>query len=195
MNDRENTILYPHLVRTGVANTDKIADELANATSFTRGDIVGIITALSGIIARRTASGESVHLDGLGTFRAVLGMRAGSEYEESDGSTKRNASSIQIKRMNFRADKELIRRANASCQLERGRIDRVEREESRERRIALALEHLAEHPILTSRNYQHLTGLPQSVASVELRQLVAEGILEPHGYGPHRVYLLPSKEA
>ena len=69
------------------------------------------------------AEGQSVTLDGIGTFTPRLGVVKDKEIDSLDGDEpKRNARSIEVNGINYRANKELIRETNLRCDLRRGGI-------------------------------------------------------------------------
>ncbi|MDR0789712.1 MAG: HU family DNA-binding protein [Bacteroidales bacterium] len=53
---------------SGTINTDQVAKEIEDATTFTKSDVLGAIAALTAVIERRIKNGYSVKLNGLGTF-------------------------------------------------------------------------------------------------------------------------------
>lgn len=64
---------FPRLVKFGKRVYIKdIADEIAEKSSLTRGDVYNVIDNLIGITGRNLMDGKSVVYDGLGTFTAVL---------------------------------------------------------------------------------------------------------------------------
>ena len=118
------------------------------------------------------AMGYTVTLDGIGTFRPSLGMRRGKQMEEmKDGATKRNAQSICVKKINFKAAKRLIKRTNSECELERGGTNRLHRSPyTKEERLKLALNFLESHPYMRVVDYIRLTELSRTTATRELRE-------------------------
>ena len=56
-------ILYPRLVQLGHASTDYIAKILSELSSFTRGDIKGLLQELADELAYQMGQGKSVKLD------------------------------------------------------------------------------------------------------------------------------------
>ena len=113
-------ILYPRLVQSGQASTDYIAKILSEKSSFTRGDIKGLLQELADELAYQMGQGKSVKLDGIGTFVPSLALRIDKERETGEAdSTRRNARSIVVGSINFRAEKSLIHNTNYNCDLER----------------------------------------------------------------------------
>ena len=118
------------------------------------------------------AMGYTVTIDGIGTFKPTLGMRRGKKMEQLDEEgPKRNAQSIRVNGVNFRADKKLIRRTDYECELERGETKRISRSPySKEERLKLAQTYLETHPYMRVNDYIILTKLGKATATKELRE-------------------------
>lgn len=74
-NEDGKRILYPKILLCGQRDLEYIAAHVAYASSFTRGDVKGMIQAVAEEIAGNMAEGYSVKIDGLGTFTPALGLR------------------------------------------------------------------------------------------------------------------------
>ena len=91
-----------------------------NGSAMDRGQIEGILIRIAGGLGELLGNGHSVTLDGVGTFKAGLGLKRDKEMDSfEEDETKRNARSLQLTNINFRADKNLIKEANSHCDLER----------------------------------------------------------------------------
>ena len=91
-----------------------------NGSATDRGEIEGILIRIADGLAELLGNGYSVTLDGVGTFKAGLGLKRDKEMDSFEGDeTKRNGRSLQLTNINFRADKTLVREANRRCKLER----------------------------------------------------------------------------
>ena len=137
--------------------------------------------------------GYSVTIDGLGTFRASIGLEKDKEMDTFDGDeSKRNARSLRLTGINYRADKVLIREANRHCKLERAGEARLHHSPySKEERLKLALQYLEEHGAMRVVEYMELTGLSRTKAAIELkefRQDLTSGISFV-GRGSAKVYV------
>lgn len=184
---------YPRMKRTHRITLEDLAHEISESSSFTKGDIVGAVELVADHIARRVAEGASVKIEGFGTFTAKLVLKEGAEHEQEGGS-HRNAMSIEIGAINYRTDKGLLHAANRYCSLTRTKAqERGEVVAGREARLQLALEHLAEHPVMSVRTYADMTGLSPNEAGKELRKYRAEGVLGWVGRGTHLRYTLPTE--
>lgn len=187
-------VLYPRLAMVTQTSTAEIVREIAACSSFTEGDVEGLLKQLSIEVARQLAKGCSVKLDGIGVFAPALALREGKEREEvGEDAQHRNAQSIVVGNINFRVDKSLLWSVNGRCTLERApwKARRSSQKYTPEQRKALAVGYLKEHPFLTVADYRRLTGLLHTTAANELRQWAVQPDSEIGiaGRGTHRMYV------
>ena len=161
-----------------------------------RGLIKNVMSYVVDEMAELLGKGYSVSIDGLGTFRASIGLEEDKEMDTFDGDdTKRNARSLRLTGVNYRADKDLIKKANRHCKLERAGESRLHHTPySKEERLKLAQQYLAEHGAMRVVEYMELTGLSRTKATLELkefRQDASTGITFL-GRGSSKVYVKAS---
>ena len=153
-----------------------------------------VLTAVAEELPRIMAMGYSVRIDGLGTFNAKLGVRKDKEQDSfEEGEQKRNAQSIEVNGIGFRADKELIAKTDRECDLERGGVSRLRVSKySLEQRLALAQTYVSQNAFMRVMDYAALTGLSRTTASIELRKLCErpDAGFKAKGRGSHRVYVV-----
>ena len=139
---------------------------------MSRGLIVNVMEHVVDAMAELLGKGHSVTIDRLGTFRASLGLAEDKEMDTFDGDeTKRNARSLRLTGINYRADKVLIREANRHCKLERAGEARLHHSPySKKERLKLALQYLEEHGAMRVVEYMELTGLSRTKAAMELKE-------------------------
>ena len=65
-------LYYPQVKLTGNVDTDVVANEIAELSSLTSGDVKNVVDNLVIVIRRHLLASESVTLDGFGTFRLTL---------------------------------------------------------------------------------------------------------------------------
>ena len=162
--------------------------------AFSKGMIEGVMSAVCEQLAYEIANGYSVKIDGLGTFGAKLGVRDDKEMDSfEEDTTKRNAQSIKVKGVSFRADKDFVKEVNWKCDLERGGEERLYKPKySLEERIERARQYLRQHGFMRVTDYASLTGLSNTTASRELRRIStdpASGIIS-RGRKSAKLYLL-----
>lgn len=145
-------------------------------------------------LARKIADGYTVTLDGIGTFQATIGVCEGKEMDAIDGNEpKHNAQSLELKGVNYKADRTLVKEAHSRCKLERAGVSRINRSpHTKEERLQMAKDYLSTHPYIKIANYAELTQLPKSSAAKELRDFAADPAsgINSSGRRTHRVYVL-----
>lgn len=192
-------VLYPRMVLDGKISSERIAEELADGTTFNAGEVNGLLMALADKMAWHMGHGYSVKLEGIGTFTPSLGIRKEKEREEaSPDATRRNARSIEVAGVNFLPEKEFVDSTDQCCDLERASksFRRSSDRYTPEQRLEIAKKYVEENPYLTVRNYISMTGLRRTAATEELRAWASQpdSGIDIAGFGSHRVYVR-SREA
>ena len=159
--------------------------------------IEGVVMAVCEHLAYEISNGYSVKIDGLGTFNAKLGVCKDKEMDNfTEGTTKRNAKSIEVTGVSFRADKELIKEIDRNCTLERGGEERLRKPQmTQKERIEKAQKFIQKNGFMHVDEYASLTGLPYSTAAREIRNIAADpasGIIS-QGRKSGKLYLLAKK--
>lgn len=137
-----------------------------------RGLVKNVVDHVVDAMAELIGDGYSVTIDGLGTFKASLGLEKDKEMDTFDNDeTKRNARSLRLKGINYRADKVFVREANKHCKLERAGESRLHHSPySKEERLKLALQYLEKNGAMRVADYMELTGLSRTKATLELKE-------------------------
>ena len=190
--------VYYRLKTNRNIDTPEFVRSLSHAfNGMKEGDIIRVLMATADHLGELLGEGYSVALNGIGNFKATIGLEEDKELDTLDGNeTKRNARSLQLKGVNYRADKELIKKASQHCKLEREGIARIHRSPySKEERLTLALEYLEKHGAMKVANYMELTGLSRTAATLELQEFrrdITSGI-DFIGRGSAKVYVKRAK--
>lgn len=193
-NEEGKRILFPRMKLWNQVNLEYIASNINYASTFTPGDIIGLVHSLTQEIAYQMAQGNSVKVDGLGIFTPALGLRKGKERESGEKKgQRRNAMSICVQNINFRTDKQFIEETGRRCILNRSEIkpNRSSSKYTPEQRLQLAQKYLEEHPYMRVNDYCQLTGLLRNTAAKELkhwREMPETGITT-NGRGSHKLYV------
>ena len=158
----ENHVDFHHFIETLHHSNNGISEA----------DAIRVLLSTAEHLAGLLGKGHSVTLDGIGTFKATIGLEEDKELDTLDGNeTKRNARSLRLKGVNFRADKELVKKARKDCQLQREGTARIHRSPyTKEQRLNLALEYLEKHGAMKIADYMELTGLSRTTATLELQE-------------------------
>ena len=91
---------------------------------MSKGLVINVMEHVVDAMAELLGKGHSVTIDGLGTFRASLGLEKDKVMDTFDGDeTKRNARSLRLTGINYRADKVLYHKV-ACFQLRTGYASR-----------------------------------------------------------------------
>ncbi len=158
------------------------------------------LTNIADQLVKELADGYTVTLEGIGTFRAALGVKENKEMDTLDGDeTKRNAQSIEVKNVRYVSDKELVKEVKMHCKLSRAGVRRVNSSPySKEQRLQMALDYLsnAEHPFLRATDYAELTELPRSSATKELKKFAEDPAIgiSSQGRSTAKIYVKSSEQ-
>ena len=137
-------------------NAREFVSKLARPGSgLSEGNVLHVLTTLADELAYYMAQGYSVSIDGVGAFKPTLGIAEGKETDTLDGDEqKRNARSIMVNGVNFRASKDLIKETARHCELKRAGVSRIHHSPySPEERITLALKYLDENHFMRVADY------------------------------------------
>lgn len=166
-----------------------LAEEIAKRSMFSVGEVEGLMLSVADALAGRIADGYSVKIDGLGSFSAKLGLKKGAELRRQSGSMP-NAASIEIAGLNFRADKELLRRANNRCRLVRTKGQKyADPTEGKEERLEMLLGFLERHSCISLQQYAVMTRMSKRSARKELGEWESDKRIFRRGKGPSLIFL------
>ena len=157
-------------------NFDEFVSLCAREGHMDESAILGVLSLVSEKLALSMAEGYSVKLDGIGTFNAKLGVRDDMLQDAfEEGESSRNAHSIKVTGVAYRADADLIRATNRMCILERGGVSRIRKSKlTLTERIQKARDFLEKNMFMRVPDYVRLTGLSRTTASMELRRLALD---------------------
>ena len=169
----EHQVYYRMQTERNIGAAEFVEEVAGLGTGLSEGAVTHVLEQMVQTMARLLADGHTVTIGGLGTFRTAIGVMEGKEQDTFDADeSKRNAQSIEVRGVNFRADKALVKDIRVQCRLERGKESRLHRSPyTREERLARALAFMEEHTVLRVPDYVRLTGLSRTTASLELREL------------------------
>lgn len=198
LNGTGRTQAYYKMV-TRAMNHEQFIDVLCRDGSLPRSIYKAVLTQIAEKLPGCLANGFSVKIDEVGLFTARLGVRKDMLPDAFEpGETKRNASSIEVRGVSFKADPELIRKTRTKCVLSSGGVSRLKKPKTTlEERTAMARKFLEKYHLMRVMDYVRLTGLSKTTASLELRKIAddpASGITF-RGRGSQKFYVLSSLEA
>ena len=180
--DEELQPLYLRIVSKGTIDCKRLFREISEASTFTEGDLAGIMVSLQEKVSYYLSEGYHVKLGEIGYFSASLKARPVMDKKEI------RSVSISFDNVNFRATKWFRRRSSGT--VTRAKFGFQESSDMSEETRRLRLEaFLAKNHFITRREYSGLTGLLKGKAQRELNLLVENGVLNTRGYGNRIIYL------
>ncbi|MDD3038990.1 HU family DNA-binding protein [Bacteroides sp.] len=180
--DGELQPLYPRIVSKGTIDSKQLFREIAGASSFTEGDLAGIMVSLQEKVSYYLSEGYHVKLGEFGYFSASLKARPVMDKKEI------RSVSISFDNINFRATRWFRRYSSGTVSRAKSGFQQSSDlpEETRHSRLKA---FLAKNHFITRREYTQLTGLLKGKALRELNNLVDIGVLTTRGTGNRIVYL------
>jgi len=134
----------------------------------------------------------------MGTFSAKLGVRKDKEMDHfQEGEAKRNAQSLEVTGVSFKAEKEFVNEIDRNCDLERGGEERLMRSKySKEERIEQARQFIQKNTYMRVQEYASLTGLAYSTAARELCSIASDPTsgIKSEGAKSGKLYLLAKEQ-
>lgn len=188
---------YYRIQKRGNVNTEELVHRICDVggSGISRASIVHALDSVIDEMTRLLADGYTVSIDGLGTFAAQIGVKEGKESDSMDGDeTKRNAKSLEVKKVSYRSCKDFVKGINIKCNLERAGVRRVHRSKyNKEERLQMALVYLSDptHPMMRIADYVALTGLSRTAATLELQEFRndPDSGIDTMGRGTAKVYV------
>lgn len=180
--DGELQPLYPRIVSKGTIDSKQLFREIAEASSFTEGDLEGIMVSLQRKVSYYLSEGYHVKLGEFGYFSSSLKARPVMDKKEI------RSVSIWFDNVNFRATKWF--RRHCAGTVTRAKFGFQESSDlPEETRLARLDAFLVKNLFITRREYTQITGLLKGKALRELNLLVDKGTLKTRGSGNRVVYL------
>ena len=178
-------------------NYNQFIEQCTHHGGMQRSTLVGAIAHVVNELALQMAMGRSVTIDGIGTFHAQLGVRRDQVQDAFEANEEtRNALTLEVSGVSYKADRGLVEMVNEHCYLERGGVSRLKKSKlTLEQRIAKAREFIGKYSTMSVDDYAQITGLSVSSASRELRKLRKDpstGITF-NGRGSNIVYVLANE--
>lgn len=193
-------IVYPKMQTYSLHDYETVIEHMHDyAGSISEGVINAVFDALVSVMKSWMPMGHNIKIDGLGVFSLTLGFDESSPSEKAelknvDNDPKTKYRHVCIKGINFKPDPKLLQALNKEATFERGEADvQVPQKTklSREERIARAKAIIAENGFMTLYDYANATHQSRSVASKDLRQIVADPSsgITTRGSHSHKVWI------
>ena len=185
--DGEPQPLYPRIVNKGTIATEHLVRDISRMSSFSPGDINGLLAAIEERVSYYLSEGHHVQLGDMGYFSAGLQGRPVMDPKEI------HAQTIFFSKVHFRVSPDFRKRCAGF--VERAKYGfRKSAELSGAERYRRLLVFLETHPFITRKDYSSVTGLLKNKALNDLNLLVKKGYLNTIGQGSHKVYVRAEKQ-
>lgn len=187
--DGELQPLYPRIVNKGTITTERLIKDISIASSFSPGDITGLLAAFEDRISYYLSEGHHVQLGGMGYFSAGLAARPVMDKKEIHSQT------VFFGKVHFRVSPGFRKRCAGFVErVKAGYGFRHSAEINGAERYRRILAFLEAHPFITRQDYSGITGLLKNKALNDLNLLVEKGYLSTLGRGSHKVYVKADKQ-
>ena len=194
------TIVYPKMQTYSLHDYETVIEHMRDyAGSISEGMIRAVFDALVSVMKSWMPMGHNIKIDGLGVFSLTLGFDESSpsekaELKNTDGDPKTKYRHVCIKGINFKPDSKLLQALNKEATFERGESDVQVPQRTkltREERVAKAKAIIAKNGFMTLYDYANATHQSRSVASKDLRKLVADPTsgITTRGCHSHKVWI------
>ena len=192
--------LYPKMQTYSLHDYETVIQHMHDyAGSFSEGMIRGVFDALVSVMKSWMPMGHNIKIDGLGVFSLTLGFDESSPSEKfamenADGDPKTKYRHVCIKGINFKPDPKLLLALNQEATFERSEANVQVAQKTKlslEERLARAETIIEKNGFMTLYDYANATHQSRSVASKDLRQIVAyptSGITT-RGSHSHKVWI------
>jgi predicted histone-like DNA-binding protein len=198
-------IVFPKMQTYTLHDYETVIQHMRDyAGSFSEGTIRGVFEALVSVMESWMPMGHNIKIDGLGVFSLTLGFDESSPSEKAalkntDDNPKTKYRHVCIKGINFKPDQKLLQALNKEARFERSEADvQVPQKTklSREERIARAKTIIAKNGFMTLYDYANATHQSRSVASKDLRQIVADlnSGITTRGSHSHKVWIAKDED-
>lgn len=168
-----------------------------NYRALGESEVAGIVNGVVQTLTEALADGNTVNIEGLGSFSLSLGVHdysSNTRPEEQQGEA--NSRRIYVRGVNIKASPELVRRADRLCQ---GRFRREaggpvlirQPRGTREQRIQQALDIIRQRGYMRLNDYAQAMHISPSTASRELKDFCQDDAvpIQTQGRGPGRLFV------
>ena len=193
--------LYPKMQTYSLHDYETVIEHMRDyAGSISDGMIRGVFDALVSVMKSWMPMGHNIKIDGLGVFSLTLGFDESSpsekaELKNNDDDPKTKYRHVCIKGINFKPDPKLLQALNKEATFERGETNVQVPQKTKlslEERIARAKAIIAKNGFMTLYDYANATHQSRSVASKDLRKIVADPTsgITTRGSHSHKVWIV-----
>ncbi len=198
-------IVFPKMQTYSLHDYETVIEHMHDyAGSISEGMIKAVFDALVSVMKSWMPMGHNIKIDGLGVFSLTLGFDDSSPSEKTElkntaDDPKTKYRHVCIKGINFKPDPKLLQALNKEATFERGEAEVQVPQKSkltREERISRAKAIIAKNGFMTLYDYANATHQSRSVASKDLRKIVADPTsgITTRGSHSHKVWVAKNED-
>lgn len=136
-----------------------------NYPEVKEGEVIRVLRNVAEEMAELIGNGYSITFDNIGIFKGTIGM------SKKKKQSLQNSDNLELIGINYRADKNMIKKAQKNCKLVHAGESRINQSPyTREERLQLALEYLNKKGAMRISDYLQLTGMARTSATIELQE-------------------------
>ncbi len=178
--------LYAKVVSGGKITTDQLADEIAGRSTFSSGDVKGVVKALSEMLHYHLSEGETVDIDGIGNFSVTL-----KTPKDITDPKQIRAESIRFNNVVYRTSPELKHKLK-TIPLVRAVLPK-RKDLAEEERLANILSKLKNERLVSSTDCMLFNHCSRYQALKDLKRLNEQGKITWLGRGKQKYYVLKER--
>ena len=193
--------LYPKMQTYSLHDYETVIEHMRDyAGNISGGMIKAVFDALVSVMKSWMPMGHNIKIDGLGVFSLTLGFDESSPSEKAaienaDDNPKTKYRHVCIKGINFKPDPKLLLALNKEATFERSEANVQVAQKTKlslEERLEKAKAIIAKNGFMTLYDYANATHQSRSVASKDLRQIVADpnSGITTRGSHSHKVWIV-----
>ena len=179
----EEKRFHPRIIANGQIDTKHLRSRIQSRCTLNEVDVTAVLDALSQVMGEELCEGRQVHLDGIGYFRPCL-----TSTEPVTIDTKRKATKVKLKAIQFRADQTLKNEFGIlKVKSLKGGLDFSQlTNEEIDRKLT---KYFQTHPFMRRCDFQDLCRMTRSTAMRHIRRLRDEGKLKNEGGVMQPIYV------
>ena len=179
----EEKRFHPRIIANGQIDTKDLRSRIQSRCTLNEVDVTAVLDALSQVMGEELCEGRQVHLDGIGYFRPCL-----TSTEPVTIDTKRKATKVKLKAIQFRADQTLKNEFGIlKVKSLKGGLDFSQlTNEEIDRKLT---KYFQTHPFMRRCDFQDLCRMTRSTAMRHIRRLRDEGKLKNEGGVMQPIYV------
>ena len=179
----EEKRFHPRIIANGQIDTKDLRSRIQSRCTLNEVDVTAVLDALSQVMGEELCEVRQVHLDGIGYFRPCL-----TSTEPVTIDTKRKATKVKLKAIQFRADQTLKNEFGIlKVKSLKGGLDFSQlTNEEIDRKLT---KYFQTHPFMRRCDFQDLCRMTRSTAMRHIRRLRDEGKLKNEGGVMQPIYV------